>query len=266
MPPRSTPTTDPDLFDTRAALLAALFAAETSLSAIDPILATHNARLNLKQARAIGALAGMRAVVRDVRGVMKMLAPSREAAALAGVAKKSARKAKPEAAAALECAAIALTHALAAGDGAQARARAGKAIRALIAQTARYRATLLNPRVAAEAAAEKARRAWRKAKHGRTARARHAWRKAEKDYRCTADALGDRWPKTVARAGDLTDRLTAALGIERDCNQLRARLKRQPDLAGGKPAMRKARQLLKKRMRRAARKADQLGKQAHRAP
>lgn len=251
-------------YDARAAFLAALFAAEISLQTKEPVTAVHGARINLKRARAIARLGGMKAARRGARSVLKALAPARDLAALAAVAAKAARRTRGKAEQGLAATAETLRAYLAAENSKLDLADIQAKLRALIADSARLQKIPVDPAHAAADHIAQTERAWRDARKTNSLEARHVWRQREKDRALAQTALGNLWPAGVEPRQHTRARLTAALGVERDVRLLARRIKENPDLAGGKSAARAARRALKRMARRYQDRADRLGRRLHR--
>jgi hypothetical protein len=113
----------------------------------------------------------------------------------------------------------------------------------------------------AETIARRARRAAKRG-HGSTdVERRHQWRKREKDRFFALNALGKHWP--FKRRRKSSERLGDVLGLERDVLLLIERVYVDPDLAGGERPARRALEVLAKRAKRLAARADRLGARVH---
>lgn len=258
-----------DAFDLRTALRDELAAAQDALDTLDGAPAVHRCRVAVKRARTLARVGAEAAPgLADVfnaaaRALMADLSAARDLSALAATARAQARKVGGMAAAALKRVSVALAaHADAAGL--PAKEATSRRLAELIALAEVWPSP--SPRQLQKGLARILRRARRAAKRARGERKpslRHAWRKREKDRHYAALLVGN-WPERFKRRRGRAQKLTRALGGERELLLLMAMLHQQPDLAGGRKAAGQALRALADAHRLRARKADRLGRLLHR--
>lgn len=251
-------------FDLRAALIGELRSALEQLDAADrEPHAVHRCRVHIKRARALARVGracapGLANVFnRSARAVMAALAGAREFQALAETARTTAKKAPRRAAHALHMTAAALD-----AERTALPARDDEAIGAAIKDLQALAQVWpeASPRQIKRGAKRiigRARRARARGRGASEVALRHAWRKREKDRFYAAVLLDDAWP--ARRRRGLGEKLGNALGGERDALLLCDRLEREPNLAGGEKAARRAIKALRVRAAKMAVKADKIG-------
>lgn len=259
-----------EAFDLRDALKAELEAAQDALALSDTAQAVHRCRVAVKRARAlarVGAVGapGLAALFNDAaRALMADLSAARDLAALRDCAAAEARKAAPQAAAALKRTAKSLT---------ELHERAPAPEREAIGAQLRDLAALANvwPEPSAAQVARGVKRVIKRARksfaHARGSNKpvrRHTWRKREKDRLYAAQLTGSAWPDKVKRRRGRAQNLTHALGGERELLLLIARLEMEPHLAGGGKPASVALSALKGVRDRRAKTADRFGAKLHR--
>jgi len=259
-----------EAFDLRAALQAELAAAQDALALSDSAQAVHRCRVSVKRARAlarVGAIGapGLAGLFNDAaRALMADLSAARDLAALRDCAKAEARKAGPQAAAALERAAKSLARL-----HADAPLPDGEAVAAQLRDLIALANVWPEPspaqlRRGVKRLIKRARTASKRARGSDKALRRHRWRKREKDRLYAAQLTGSAWPDKVKRRRGRARNLTHALGGERDLLLLIARLEAEPHLAGGSKQAAVALGALAAVRDRRAKKADRLGAKLHR--
>jgi hypothetical protein len=228
--------------------------------------AVHRCRVRLKRARALARIGhscapGLSSVFNDsARGVMALLAHSRDAAALAEAARDAAKHAKKKSADALRAAAAALTARAHAPEIDLATANSG--LKDLLALAQVWpEASARQVRKGARRLVRRARKGYKKGRLETEITRRHEWRKREKDRLYGATLLDEAWP--APRRKKLGDQLGEALGSERDAVLLIARLRTDPKLAGDNKAPRRAVKALRKRRKHLAAQANALGARLH---
>lgn len=255
-------------FDLRVALSKELRAALEELEDLGRAKAIHRCRVRLKRARALARVGracapGLSAVFNEsARGVMRMLARPRELAALAETARQVAAKSGKQNEQALDDVAAALDAERAALSALDiTAARNGLRDLAALAQVW-PEASPRQIKRGAMRIIRRARRARRRGHGAPQAELRHEWRKREKDRLFAAMLLKEAWPKPRQRK--LGEKLGDALGDERDAQLLIRRLRTDPVLAGADASARKrAIRALKKRRKKLANRADDIGAWLH---
>ena len=232
--------------------------------------AVHRCRVRLKRARALARVGracapGLAAVFNEsARAVMTDLGEARDLVALSAFAREAAGQAQGKKAAS----------AIAAVADALERVRANKPSPDLDATRAGLRDLLAMAQVwpeastrqltkGAERIARRARQAQRSGEGSNAADDRHEWRKREKDRLYAMSLLDAAWPSERKRRRRKSEALADLLGRERDARLLAEKIKREPALAGGEQAARRARSTLKRTLKRLSRKADALGQEVH---
>jgi hypothetical protein len=256
-------------FDLRAALSEELRAAMDELEAsFGRPKAVHRCRVRVKRARALARVGsagapGLAGVFNDTaRGVMRTLAQARDLAALADAARSVSSRADKKAASALQTVAENLDALRRAAPGLNMEAtRAG--LKDLLALAMVWpEASPRQIKRGAERVVRRARRARRRGFAAKQAPPRHEWRKREKDRFYAALLLDHAWPHPRRRK--LGERLGETLGEEHDMLLLLDQLELAPDLAGEeRRASDRAIKALRRRCRRLARRADEIGARLH---
>lgn len=252
-------------FDVRSALTHEIRQAQASLGGAFSPKDVHAGRVSLKRARAIARIGrdgapGLASVFDDsARAAMRLLAATRESAALAASAREAAKESGRKAAEGLLTAAdrIEFSASVATPGLQEAIAAALKDLHALAQvwpeaserQIARSVASILR----------RARRARRAGLASNDPDIRHKWRRREKERLFAAEALGAAWPRRrqLKRAA----RLCEALGKERDAMLLAARMNSIHVPANAEPASDSALKALRKRAKHWGRRADKLGRE-----
>jgi len=255
-------------FDLRAAIARELAAAREDLAELNETpSAVHRCRVRLKRARTLARIGRSAAPgLADIfdataRRAMKALAPARELSALAATARAAASKSPAKTALALEALAQALEAERAALEPFD-RAELKATIEDLQALANVWpEASHRQIKDGAKRIKRRARKAWLAARDDEDLDARHAWRKREKDRFFAATLLGKAWPYPRRRKSG--EKLTAALGAERDARILALRLEREPALAGDERAAQRAVKALRRRGKRLADEARAAGARLH---
>jgi hypothetical protein len=255
-------------FDLRAALSQELRAAIEELDASEgKPKGVHRCRLRIKRARALARVGrccapGLSDVFNDsARAARHMLARARDRAALAGAARTTAQTTGKKDARTFNAAAEALdAQRLAAApidlDGAH------HALKDLLALAQVWpEASQRQIRRGAKRIARRARRACNRGRGSARPERRHDWRKREKDRYYAASLLKSDWP--TRRRRKLGDKLSDALGEERDALLLAERLERTPTLIDGAKRLKRAKRALGKRSAKFAKRADKIGGRLH---
>lgn len=250
-------------FDLRAALSAEVRGALNHLdAAAHAPRAVHRCRVHIKRARALSRVGkacapGLAAMFHDTaRGAMRALACSREAAALTEAADAHGRKASRKDRAAL--AQLADNLALTSTPSLPDLHAAGAALRDLLALAQVWpEASPRQIRKGAQRIAHRAARARHSGMASADAEVRHDWRKREKDRLYAAMLLGAAWPgRRRLRA---SQKLSDALGAERDTRILVERLEASTITTGSAKADRRALAVLEQRLKRQTKKSNALG-------
>lgn len=255
-------------FDLRAALTAEVRAAldELETDAVEA-KAVHRVRLRLKRSRGLARVGrigapGLARVFNDsARACMRLLAPARDATAIADAAHEAARKERKRARQALNDAAGQLDMARIALSAADLE-RVRSALKDLLALAQVW------PEASARQIARGARRVARRAKRARrrsidaeAGEWRHVWRKREKERLYVAEILGKAWPLRCRRR--ITEKLGNLLGRERDARLLVERLRQSAPANEDGPAKR-AIKALEQREKKLQRRANKLGRRLKR--
>lgn len=259
-----------EAFDLKAALREELAAARLALVTLAGAPAVHRCRVSLKRARTLARIGadgapGLAKVFNErARALMADLSAARDLAALGVCARAESRKASGAAAAALKRIALALTGAADAAGLPEAEASLQR-LSELEALAEVWPEP--SPQQLARGLRRIVRRAHRAAERARGRRKpslRHRWRKREKDRLYAALLVGPAWPDKTKRRRGRAQKLTRALGGERELLLLMDKIEREPNLAGGKRPRAAALRALSDTHRLRAKKADRLGKLVHR--
>lgn len=248
-------------FDLSAALTTEIRAAQAALATSLSVKAVHHCRVQLKRARALARLGrvgapGLAAVFDDsARATMHLLAPAREHAALAAVARRAAKSAPEKAATALNAAADRLDYAPAPAPAAALEA-ALKDLHALAQVWPEASARQITR--GAEEIVRRARRARRRGLENDDMALRHKWRRREKERLYAAEALGADWPRRRLRKR--AARLVDTLGKEHDTLLLIERLCGAPLIANDEAVPKSALKALRRQAKRLRQRADTLGR------
>lgn len=259
-----------EAFDLKAALREELAAAQTALATLDGAPAVHRCRVAVKRARTLARIGaegapGLAEVFNDAaRTLMAELSGARDLAALAITARTQARKGSGASATALKRAAALLTD-LADAAGLPAKETTEKRLGELVALAEVWpEPTARQLKASLVTILKRARRAAKRARGKRKPELRHKWRKREKDRHYAALLTAEAWPSKYKRRRGRSQKLTRALGGERELLLLMAKIEQNPDLAGGSKQAAQALRFLNDAHRLRARKADRLGRLLHR--
>lgn len=259
-----------EAFDLKAALREELAAAQTALATLDGAPAVHRCRVAVKRARTLARIGaegapGLAEVFNSAaRALMADLSAARDLSALASTARAQARKLNGAASGALKRAAAVLND-LADAAGLPAKDVTQQRLRELIELAEVWPApTERQVKAGLVTILKRARRAAKRARGKGKPELRHKWRKREKDRHYAALLAGQAWPPKYKRRRGRAQKLTRALGGERELLLLMAKIEQTPDLAGGSKQAAQALRALSDAHRLRARKADRLGKLLHR--